>query len=200
MNKRLLVLILVFALVVGTAVADPAGMDFSLRGGVKGKACVVSYLITIRSGPGYLYDNIDEELASFSEGTELTVLSQVSVNGETWVQAEVPSSWGKIRAYLVAVSGGDTLISYSSGSVPWEIRPDELSSEWACTCYDPLAFRFGPGEQYSYTGAFLSTNDNAFVILTEGDWALVEATNRFDGVSTGLFSRRGWVRKDELIY
>lgn len=126
MNKRLLVLILVFALVVGTAMADPAGMDFSLRGGVKGKACVVSYLIPIRSGPGYLYDNIDEELASFSEGTELTVLSQVSVNGETWVQAEVPSSWGKIRAYLVAVSGGDTLISYSSGSVPWEIRPDEL--------------------------------------------------------------------------
>ena len=198
--KKLLILILAVVLMAAPAAADNAGMDFRIRGGVQGKANVVSYLTPIRTGPGYLYDSIDEDMAFFSEGASLTVLTQVMVNGETWIQAEIPSSGGKLRCYMVAASGGDVLVSYPSGSVPWEAGPDNLSSEWACSCYDSLAYRFGPGTQYPYVGAFLSPYDSAFVILTEGDWALVEATNRFDGVSSGVFSRRGWVRKDDLQY
>ena len=198
--KRLLALILAMLTVTAVAAADYAGMDFSIYGGVKGRANLVSYLIPIRSGPGYLYDNVDEDLTYFSEGAELTVCSQVRVNGETWIQAEIASAYGKIRCYMVADSGGDTFVSYASGSVPWEVNPDDLSSEWACRSYDSLAYRYGPGEQYAYTSTFLSPADNAFVILTEGDWALVEATNRYDGVASGIFSRRGWVRSDELQY
>lgn len=198
--KRLLPILLALILVCTAASADVAGMYFSLYGGVKGTAKVVSYLTPIRTGPGYLYDQIDEDLTYFSDGAQLTVLSQVLVDGEIWIQAEIPSAYGKLRCYMVAVSGGDTLISYPSGSVPWEINPNDLASEWACSCYDALAYRFGPGEQYPYIGGFLSPSDNAFVILTEGNWALVEATNRFDGVYSGIFSRRGWVRKDDLIY
>lgn len=198
--KRALALILVLTLLTGVAAADRAGMFFSIYGGVKGSARRVSYLIPIRSGPGYLYDNIDEELTYFDEGTEVTVCSQVRVDGETWIQAEIPSLYGRIRCYMVADAGSEILVSYASGSVPWEISPNDLASEWACESYETVAFRYGPGEQYAYTGAFLSPYDNAFVILSEGNWALVEATNRYDGVSSGIFSRRGWIRQDELIY
>ena len=199
--KRLLVMILILVLACNAAAADPAGMYFSIHGGVKGRANIVSYLIPIRSGPGYLYDNVDEDLTYFSDGAELTVCSQVRVDGETWIQAEIASGNGKIRCYMVAASGGDTLVSYAAGSVPWEVNPEDLCSVWACRSYDSLAYRYGPGEQYAYTGTFLSPADNAFVVLTEGDWALVEATNRYDdNVTSGIFSRRGWVRSDELQY
>ena len=198
--KRLLALSLILMLICTAAAADQGGMDFVLRGGVKGRANVVSYLTPIRSGPGYLYDQYDEDLTYFDEGAQLTVLSQVLVDGEVWIQAEISGAYGRLRCYMVASSGGDTLISYPSGSVPWEANPNELISEWQCRCYDMTAFRFGPGEQYNYTGSFLSPDDNAFVILTEGGWALVEATNRYDGVYSGFFSRRGWMRVGDLQY
>ncbi len=95
-----------------------------------------------------------------------------------------------------AASAGEVQLALDVGFAPTDIffscparQRRTLPLPWAVPRWLPTP-----------SAPFLSTNDNAFVILTEGDWALVEATNRFDGVSTGLFSRRGWVRKDELIY
>ena len=81
-----------------------------------------------------------------------------------------------------------------------EVGPDDLLSEWQCMSYEYEAYRFGPGDNYAFTGTVLSHNDNAWVILMDGDWALVESSNRYDGVKTGIFARRGWVRFDTLIY
>lgn len=57
-----------------------------------------------------------------------------------------------------------------------------------------------PGDNYAYTGGALAPDDNARVILMDGSWALVEASNRYDGKTSGIFARRGWVPFNTLIY
>ena len=206
--KRILTLILVLALAAhcGACCAeyyderpDSGGM-FSLNGSTVGVLLEDVYSLDPRTGPGFLYDAVDTGFLCAGKGDEIKILTQVYSGGVLWVLAEVPSYNGRnIRCYLVAQSNAQK-IRFNGSGVPLEYGPDDLASEWQCSCYEYQAYRFGPGDKYAYTGTSLAPGDNAWVILMDGDWALVESSNRYDDVTTGIFARRGWVQFDTLIY
>ena len=205
--KRVLALILtlVFLIHCGACFAEwdermDEGGQFSLTGWTKGILLENISNLDPRTGPGTLYDAVDAGILAASKGDEIKILTQVYSGGTLWVLAEVPSFYSSnVRCYLTARSNTEK-IRFNASAVPTEVGPDDLLSEWQCMSYEYEAYRFGPGDNYAFTGTVLSHNDNAWVILMDGDWALVESSNRYDGVKTGIFARRGWVRFDTLIY
>ena len=79
--------------------------------------------------------------------------------GPTAPLAEIPSFYSSdIRCYLVAQSDSQK-IRFNESAVPLETSPDELLSEWQCSCFEYQAYRFGPGDSYAFTGGSLSPND-----------------------------------------
>ncbi len=205
--KRALALFLVLTLLVFCSPCLAAeweglseGGEFILKGYTTGILLEDISSLSPRTGPGFVYDEVDPRSFSASRGDEIKILSQVYSGGTLWVLAEVPSFYSSdIRCYLVAQSNAQK-IRFNASGVPVESGPDDLASEWQCSCYEYQAYRFGPGDNYAYTGASLSPDDNAWVVLMDGDWALVESSNRYDNKGAGIFARRGWVRFDTLIY
>ncbi|MBR2660623.1 MAG: hypothetical protein K6F61_05835 [Clostridiales bacterium] len=206
--KHVLILILALALLIpcGAGLAEwewegvEEGGQFRLNGQTTGTLLEDASALNPRTGPGLIYDAVDPRILVADRGEEIRILSQVYSGGILWVLAEIPSFYSSdVRCYLIARNDSQK-IRFNEAAVPLETGPDELLSEWQCSCYEYQAYRFGPGDSYAFTGGALSPDDNAWVILMDGDWALVESSNRYDGATAGIFARRGWVRFSTLIY
>ncbi len=202
--KHILVFLLIFCLMAGCVIAhaayfsDNGGAEFVLKGSVTGTLLADPSALDPRTGPGPLYDALDPGLLLLEKGSEIKILTQVYSGGVLWVLAEVPSFYRDIRCYLVARNQSEC-IRFDHSAVPEEAGPDNLTSTWGCMSYEYEAYRFGPGDEYAFTGSSLSPDDTAWIILKDGDWALVESSNRYNGAST-VFARRGWVLFDRLCY
>ena len=179
---------------------DPAGM-FALEGYATGILLEDIADMDPRTGPGVLYPSLESWSFEVNRGDEIKILTQVYSGGILWVLAEVPSLVSRdVRCYLAARSDRET-IQFDSSAVPVEYSPDSLTDEWLCSCYEREQLLLGPVDDMPFVSPPLEPGDNAWIILTDGDWALVEASNRFDyRVKSGIYARRGWVPLEELIY
>lgn len=115
-----------------------------------------------RSGPGTKYT---EELGTFPQSTQITVIEQVTNNETTWVLVEFRSNGSLYRAYTglkrVNVSG---YIPY--GSTTW--YTDTVT-------YVGRAY-YGPGYQYAARSVQVYQGQTVYVYETENGWALCEYT------------------------
>ena len=179
---------------------DPAGM-FALEGYTTGILLEDIADMDPRTGPGVLYESLASWPFEVNKGDEIKILTQVYSGGILWVLAKVPSLVSRdVRCYLAARSDRQT-IQFDSSAVPVECSPDSLVDEWLCSFYDCVTFRLGPWDDMPFVGPFYEPGATAWIVLTDGDWALVEASNRFDyRVKSGIYARRGWVPLEELIY
>ncbi len=196
MKRFLACLLLTAALFCGCRGAMAlGGEDFKLENGIEGTLLYDSSQLEPSEGPGARYHGVN---ISLSKGAKVNIYSQLhDSDGFHWVLAEANGQW----LYLVQESpAAETTIRCNIKKAPKE--PAEMESTWQCSCYEPLRLRQGPGANYGYTGFVMGTEENAWVVLTKGDWALVECTNAYDdGVrSDDIYFRRGWVPFSSLIY
>ena len=198
--KRFCILLIILALFCAAAFAEGGGADFEVSGGTSGTILSAIQKTELRTGPGYEYDVPELSMTDLAANDTVVVLSQVYSYGERWVLAEISTFEGPARCYLLAVDSlGNQSIRYDTAAVPWEAGPSNLISVWGCMAYRKVALRFGPGDTYAYTGTFISHDDTAWVIMRNGNWVMVEISNRFDDTGS-VYAFRGWVPFDELIY
>ena len=189
---------LILATACSVVYADNGGEEFRLRGYVNGTLRYDASFLDPHDGPGYKYRSVS---LSLREGSHVKVLTQArDASGNTWVLAEAAENGRPKRVYLLQKErGGQALINCELASVPMEAY--ELESSWQCSCYEELTLRYGPGTEYAATGFLMDTQENAWVVLTNGGWALVECTNAYDdGVQDVFYFTRGWVDFGQLIY
>lgn len=189
--KHVLILILALALLIpcGAGLAEwewegvEEGGQFRLNGQTTGTLLEDASALNPRTGPGLIYDAVDPRILVADRGEEIRILSQVYSGGILWVLAEIPSFYSSdVRCYLIARNDSQK-IRFNEAAVPLETGPDELLSEWQCSCYEYQAYRFGPGDSYAFTGGALSPDDNAWVIR----WT---ATGPWWNPPTGMTARR----------
>ena len=182
----------------GVVHADNGGAEFRLHGYVNGTLNYDASFLDPHDGPGYKYQSVSLNLR---EGSQVKVLTQArDVSGNTWVLAEATENGRPKRVYLLQKeSGGQTLLNCELTSVPKEAY--EMESIWHCMSYEDCMLRYGPGTEYEATGFVMGPQENAWVVLTNGNWALVECTNAYDeGIQDAFYFTRGWVDFDELVY
>lgn len=194
--KKLCCLMIVMILSLSFALAEElGGEDFRLRGYTDGKLNIESIYLDPHDGPGYEYQPVS---LSLSKGAVVRVLTQAKDReGNRWVLVES----GNIRAYLIQQDNqGHKLIDCSLGSVPTE--PRELYSTWQCSPYEDTRLYYGPGYSYQKSPYTATGSDYGYVILMNGDWALVEFEAGGDGVHWMSEGRktRGWMVFSELQY
>lgn len=187
------ILVAVLCFAAGTFAAAEGGEDFRLHSYVQGTLVYDAVFLDPHTGPGYRYIATD---CSAKEGETVRILTKAwDAFGNTWVLCEV----GGKRVYLLLSDGKTTFIRADLSSVPAE--PAEQQSSWQCMPYETPEMRFGPGWEFPGTGWEMRRDDASWVVLMNGDWALVEQTNAYDeyGEQNPYFIR-GWVPFDELIY
>ena len=166
-----------------------------LRGYVDGKLSFESIYLDPHDGPGYEYYPVSLDL---SKGTVVHVLSQASDSqGNRWVLVE----YGDIRAYMLQKdSKGKTLISCDMKKVP--VEPTDFFSVDSCMLYEDCELLTGPGEKYQPSGYTATIDDYGFVVLMNGDWALVVFQGDEYGASWVPEGRkvRGWIIMSNLVY
>ena len=196
MAKRIAGLFLALALLAACvpAVAEVGGEDFRLHGYTEGTLVYDASFLDPREGPGYRYPAV---AFSLNAGSTVRVMTQRRDQaGNTWVLAE----GGGRRAYLLQKdASGSVLIRCDLKGIPTE--PAQLISTWGCMCYEPQSLRLGPGRNYPVTGYVMDPDETAWVVLMNGDWALVECSNVYDDDAGDVpFFRRGWVEFGNLVY
>ena len=197
-TARLMALLLVLALLPAAALAAQGGEEFRLHGYVNGTLRFESSYLEPHEGPGYKYYRVSLNLPS---GTKVKVLTQaMDESGNRWVMVEATEGRRAKRAYLLQKErGGQTLIDCDLSSVPMEAA--EMEGSWQCRCYDDYALRYGPGKEYGTTGFVMNYDENAWVVLTNGGWALVECTDAYDDDAGDIpYFTRGWTEFSNLIY
>ncbi len=139
--------------------------------------------ISTRTGPGNSYD---EPGTFFGPGDYVKVISKAwgDDSGIWWFHVEFRYGGEWIRAYTPA---------YRIDLLP-DLVPTEPSSGDPHPCLYSQDVYYGPGTQYKrYKMSDLSEGARAVLILTEGDWALIEYHDYAVDVT-----RRGWVPTDCL--
>ena len=198
MKKHNLVLILwlVAALLPCAALAQ-GGEEFRLHGYTEGTLRYESSFLDPHEGPGYKYNYATMNLPS---GSKVKVLTQATdPSGNRWVMVEGTENGRAKRVYLLQQErGGKALIDCDLRSVPKEAG--DIDGPWQCSCYEDLTLRYGPGTNYAATGFVMDRDEDAWVVLMNGQWALVECTNAYDGDSDVVYFTRGWVEFGRLIY
>ena len=190
--------LLLAALVPVTALAAQGGEDFRLHGYVYGTLKFESGYLEPHLGPGYKYDRAGLDLAA---GAQVKVLTQAAdPYGNRWVLVEAEENRRARRVYLLQQErGGQALITCDLSKVPTE--PAEMESAWQCMCYEEVNLRYGPGSGYAATGFTIRHETNAWVVLTNNGWALVECTDAYDDNAPDIpYFTRGWVDFENLIY
>ena len=193
--KKLLCLVLVMMMSLSFAMAEElGGEDFRLRGYTDGTLAVDSIYMDPHDGPGYEYYPVS---LSLSKGATVRVLTQATDRqGNRWVLIES----GNIRAYLIQQdSQGHKLINCNLSSVP--VEPRELISTWVCRLYEDTRLLYGPGSSYQKSPFTAKGSDFGYVILMNGDWALVEFQFDYDAFWLGEGRKtRGWMIFSKLQY
>lgn len=186
-----------------TGIQSKGGIDFKLRGGVTGYLRDDSVNMLLCSGPSYKYT---QEVFYGLDCSVVKVFSQVWSDGSLWALVEADEyDLGKIRGYVEVIDNeGNRRFTYDQSAVPWETSPnwgsfpDLFYSVWSCQCFDKELMRYGPGVQYPLTGTYFGNFESGYVVLTEGDWALVDCpAHDPEGWAT---RQRGWILFSELIY
>jgi len=195
-KKRIMGLCIALALLCacGAALAEAGGEDLRLHGYADGILVYDSSFLEPREGPGYRYPSV---YFSLPAGSSVRVLTQCRDQaGNTWVLAEGSG----VRAYLLQRdASGAVLIRCDLTGIPRE--PGELISTWGCMCYETQYLRLGPGMNYPVTGFAMEPDETAWVVLVNGDWALVECSNVYDDDAGDVpYFRRGWVEFGSLVY
>ena len=196
--RRMALLLALALLLPAAALAARGGEDFRLHGYVNGTLRFESSYLEPHEGPGYKYNRASLNLSS---GAKVKVLTQaMDASGNRWVMVEATEGSRPKRVYLLQKErGGQALIDCDLSSVPMEAS--ELESTWQCRCYDDYALRYGPGKNYGTTGFVMDYDENAWVVLTNGEWALVECTNAYDDDAGDVpYFTRGWTEFGNLIY
>ena len=133
---------------------------------------VLNQRMATRSGPGTKYT---EELGTFPQSTQITVIEQVANSETTWVLVEFRSGGSLYRAYT-----GLKRVN-AAGSIPWG------STAWyADTVTGAGAAYYGPGYQYARRAAAVYAGQTVYVYETEGQWALCEYTENGKNVRAYL--------------
>ena len=195
---RMVSLLLLATLLPIAALAAQGGEEFRLHGYVNGTLRFESSYLEPHEGPGYKYNRASLKLAS---GAKVKVLTQATdTSGNRWVMVEATENNRPKRVYLLQKErGGQALIDCDLSKVPTE-APD-MESTWQCSYYGDNPLRYGPGTEYATTGFVMDSWENAWVVLTNNGWALVECTNAYDeGVQDVFYFTRGWVDFGQLIY
>ncbi len=194
---RLVCLLLLLVLLPAAALAVRGGEEFRLHGYVTGTLRYDSSFLDPHDWPGYRYLYVSLNVPA---GTKVKVLTQaLDASGNRWVLVEANENGRTKRVYLLQKErGGQALIDCDLNSVPMEA--DEMESTWQCMCFGDLPLRFGPGKEYAQTGFVMHHDTNAWVVLTNGGWALVECTNAYDEGEQSIYFARGWVDFGELVY
>ena len=190
--------VLMAAVMIPTAAIAQGGEEFRLHGYVEGTLRYESMYLEPHVGPGYKYDRASLSLPA---GAKVKVLTQVTDRwGDRWVMVEATESGRAKRVYLLQQErGGKALIECDLRSVPAE--SPEINGPWQCMAYGEVPLRYGPGDGYATTGFIIDHDVNAWVVLMNNGWALVECTNEFDeGVQDVFYYTRGWIDFDKLIY
>ena len=202
MHKRMIylvcLLLLASVLLPAAVLAEQGGEEFRLHGYVTGTLRFESSYLEPHEGPGYKYNRASLKLDS---GAKVKVLTQaMDASGNRWVMVEAQEGSHPKRVYLLQKErGGQALIDCDLNKVPMEAQ--ELESTWQCSCYGDNPLRCGPGTEYAKTGFVMNSRENAWVVLTNNGWALVECTNAYDeGVQDVFYFTRGWVDFGNLIY
>ena len=148
-------------------------------------------------GPGYRYPWADFEAPA---GTPVKILTQArDGEGRLWILMESDVLGAPRRAYLLCGTAEERCLDCDLAGIPEE--PRELISAWACMPYEEEALRWGPGEQYGLTGDRMDPDGAAWVVLMNGEWALVECTDEFSENRGDVpYCTRGWVRFSALVY
>lgn len=194
--KKLVCLVLIALMSLSFALAEElGGEDFRLRGYTDGRLTIDSLYLDPHDGPGYEYQPVS---FSLSKGSVVHVLTQArDRQGNRWVLVES----GNIRVYLLQQDNqGHKLIDCNLSSVPTE--PMELTSTWQCATYEETRLLYGPGSSYQKSPYSTEDRDYGYVILMNGDWALVEFQGDYYGVSWLAEGRktRGWMVFSDLQY
>ena len=195
--KKLFCLILVVFMFLPYALAeeDSGGFEFKLRGYTDGKLTIDSLYLDPHDGPGYEYYPVSLTL---SQGSVVHVLTQAyDTQGNRWVLVES----GDIRAYLIQKDNqGHELISCNLSNVP--VEPSELYSVWQCGLYEDTRLLYGPGYNYQKSPFTAESVDYGYVILMNGDWALVEFQGGGEDAQWLTEGRktRGWMVFSYLQY
>ena len=183
--KKLLCLVLVMMMPLSFALAQElGGEDFRLRGYTDGTLAIDSIYLDPHDGPGYEYYPVTLTL---SKGATVHVLTQATDRqGNRWVLVES----GSIRAYLLQQDRqGHKLINCN------------LSSTWACRLYENSRLLYGPGYAYQKSPFTGRGSDYGYVVLMNGDWALVEFQGDYDISWLGQGRKtRGWMVFSDLQY
>ena len=171
------------------------GDSFILRGYAEGVLSVESIYMDPHDGPGYEYRPVSLNLP---KGTAVKVLTQAKDwQGNRWVLVES----GNIRAYLIQQDrSGRRLIDCSLSNVPEE--PTELYDTWICMTYAGTRLLYGPETFYQKSPYTAKAFDYGYVVLMNGNWALVEFQGDYDGITwLGDGEKaRGWMEFSELQY
>ena len=197
MQKKLfcLVSLLVMLLCFTAAAEDDGGEMFKLHGYTDGILVFESIYLDPHDGPGYDYFPVSLDLP---KGASVRVLTQATdPGGNRWVLVES----GKIRAYLLQQDArGKTLIDCRLDDVPAE--PAEMLNIWSCMLYEDCRLLYGPGAAYESSEFTADTDSYGYVVLMNGEWALVEFQGDADGASWLPQGRktRGWIHFENLQY
>ena len=194
---RLAAIMLMAVLLPSAALAARGGEEFRLHGYETGILRYDASFLDPHDGPGYKYYYVNLNVPA---GTKVKVLTQATdENGNRWVMVEAEENGRAKRVYLLQKErGGQALIDCDLSKVPTEAA--EMESTWQCMCYGNPPLRYGPGTQYATTGFVMHGETNAWVVLTNGGWALVECTNAYDDGVQNFYFTRGWVDFGDLIY
>ena len=197
MQKKLfsLVALLVMLFCSAAAAEDDGGEMFKLHGYTDGILVFESIYLDPHDGPGYDYFPVSLDLP---KGASVKVLTQVTdSDGNRWVLVES----GKIRAYLLQQDArGKTLIDCRLDDVPAE--PAEMLNLWSCMLYEDCRLLYGPGAAYESSEFTADPDSYGYVVLMNGEWALVEFQGNADGASWLPQGRktRGWIFFENLQY
>ena len=196
MIKKLSCLIVFFVLIFCFASAEEILDDvLKLHGYTDGVLNFDSIYLDPLDGPGYAYYPVS---VSLPKGTVVHVLTQVmDSQGNRWVLAESD----KIRAYFLQQDNqGRILIDCDLSMVPAE--QTEFDSISCCLLYTECQLLYGPDPSYQASMFTADTDGFGYVVLMNGDWALVEFCAEYDSASWLPEGRktRGWIPFSNLVY
>ena len=150
------------------------------------------------SGPGMDYTNI----GTFEwNHTQMHCLSLAyDQYGATWVLVNYDDLYFPLYGYVRLTEFDYSDRQFLLSMLPYEFSYDQLNPEMLAMLYFSCDGRFGPGEYY-YAPYYLNYRNTAgVIILSYGDWALLEledATIR----DMGIYAKcRVWVELSNLMY
>jgi len=199
--RRIGALVTALLLLFCSTAAANEGEDFQLHGSVTGRDTgVYPVNFMMWTGPGSDYAPVDYNICCDLQTAQVRVFSQVWNERQLWILVEANHfELGKVRGYMVAIDAeGNRVFSYDQNAVPWEDSPGSFTDLSSCLSYENELFRYGPGEEYAYSGLIFTLEDYGHIVLTDGEWALVDGP-WLDPINQTHY-QRGWIRLEELIY